>query len=471
MPLYYPDFLPAVHDVERSDRRGAEGDRMSLTNSQTIASPISSPISRRKFLDGVAASVAGAALSTTAKSYAQILGANDRVNFAVAGLNGRGQAHLSAISANQASAHVSYVCDVDANVLAKRGREAEKVLGYAPRTEGDFRKALESKDVDVITIATPDHWHAPMAVLGLKAGKHVYVEKPSSHNPREGELLVQVGDQQRSSPHSIRIIDQIHGGLIGRAYYARAWYANTRKSMGTGKVVPVPGYLNWDLWQGPAPRSAYKDNIHPYNWHWLRRYGTGESLNNGTHEVDVCRWALGVDMPGRVTASAGRYHFKDDWEFYDTMSTSFEYPDHMITWEGCCSNGMRTFGRDRGVTIHGTTGTVLLDRSGYEVYDLDGKKTDQFVSNDKSTATDVISRDSMTDMHFANLIHGIQRGEALHSPIAVANVSVTMLQLSNIAWATNHELKLDPASGHIVGDPQAMKMWAREYEPGWEVRI
>ena len=293
-------------------------------------------ISRRTFVNGIAAGVAGSALTSSAKSYAQILGANDRLNFAINGLNGRGHAHLSALQANKQIARVAYICDPDDNIRARFATDAEKALGYAPKAERDFRKALESKDVDAISIATPDHWHTPLAVLGLKAGKHVYVEKPSSQNAREGELLVaaqkkygkmvQVGDQQRSSPHSIKMIGQIHDGLIGEAYMAKAWYANTRGTMGIGKLVPVPATLDWDLWQGPAPRSEYKDNIHPYNWHWLRRYGTGETLNNGTHEVDVCRWALGVDFPEVVTAIGGRYQDKDDWEFYDTMVTDFRYP-------------------------------------------------------------------------------------------------------------------------------------------------
>jgi predicted dehydrogenase len=370
---------------------------------------------------------------------------------------------------------------VDSKILDKFSAEAQKELGYAPATATDFRKVLESKDVDVITIATPDHWHAPMAVLGLQAGKHVYVEKPSSHNPREGELLVQaqqkygklvqVGDQQRSSPHTIKIIQQIHDGLIGRAYFAKAWYVNTRKSMGTGKEVPVPEWLNWDLWQGPAPRSAYKDNIHPYNWHWLRRFGTGEALNNGTHEVDICRWALQADYPERVTSAGGRYQYKDDWQFYDTLVTCFDYPDKTLTWEGRSCQGMKVYGRDRGSTIHGTTGTVLVDREGYEVYDAGGKKVDEFKTGKENSTSDLLSRDSMTDAHFGNLINAIKNGEPLHSPIAVGNVSVTILQLSNIAWFVNRDLHLDTKTGHILNDAEAMKMWAREYEKGWEVRV
>ena len=437
--------------------------------------------SRRTFINGVAVGAAGAALRSTAKSYAQIVGSNERLNFAIFGLNGRGYAHLSGLKNNSKSARVSYVCDVDQKILDKFSAEAQKELGYTPATATDFRKVLASKDVDVITIAMPDHWHAPMAIYGLQAGKHVYVEKPSSHNPREGELLVeaqkkygklvQVGDQQRSSPHTIKIVQQIHDGLIGRAYFAKAWYVNTRKSMGIGKETAVPEWLDWELWQGPVPRSAYKDNIHPYNWHWLRRYGTGEALNNGTHEVDICRWALDVDYPNQVTANGGRYQWKDDWQFYDTLVTNFVYPDKLLTWEGRSCQGMKIYGRDRGSLIHGTKGAVLVDREGYEVYDWNGKKIDEFTTGKENSSSDLLSRDSMTDLHFENLINGIRTGEPLHSPIVIGNVSVTILQLSNIAWFVNRELNLDTKTGYILNDPEAMKMWSREYEKGWEVKV
>lgn len=436
-------------------------------------------ISRRSFSTSIAATAAVAASTPfTAKSYASIVGSNERVNFAICGLNGRGGAHLSSLAANKADARVTHICDVDSTILAKFAGNAQKELGYAPTPMGDFRKVLESKDVDVLTIATPDHWHAPMAIYALKAGKHAYCEKPSSHNPREGELLieardkhkklVQVGDQQRSSDYTIKMVQKIKDGLIGRAYYAKAWYTNNRKSMGTGKVAPVPASLNWDLWQGPVPRSEYKDNVHPYNWHWLFRYGTGESLNNGTHEVDVARWLLGVEYPDRVTATGGRFAFKDDWQYYDTLDTSWKYPDHQITWECRCCNNMPFFGRERGVSVHGTTGSIIIDRGGYEVYDLNGHKTDEFKVKESSSTADTVGRDSMTDAHFANMIAAIRTGEPLHSPIEIANVSVTMVQHSNIAWRVGRELKLDNKTGHIVGDPEAMKLWGRDYEKGWE---
>ncbi len=434
-------------------------------------------VTRREFLDTLAVGAAGLAIGSTAKSYGQILGSNDRLNFAVIGLNGRAYAHLSALKANKDAARIGYVCDVDSNILKKFADSTQKEMGEAPATDKDFRNILQKKDVDAITIATPDHWHAPMAIAGLQAGKHVYVEKPCSHNPAEGALLVQaqqkyqklvqMGTQQRSSPHTIEIVDKIHNGVIGRAYFAKAWYSNVRKSIGTGKEVSVPAQLDWDLWQGPAPRQPYKDNVQPYNWHWFKIWGTGETLNNGTHEVDVCRWALGVDYPRRITSTGGRYQFKDDWQFYDTLMTSFDYDDKMISWEGKCCNGMKYYNRDRGSTIVGTTGTVLVDRDGYEIYDLKGNKTSEFKTGKATSSSDLTGRDSMTDLHFANFIAGIRKGEKLNAPIAVGNVAVTMLQLSNVAWEVNRELQLDTTDGKIQDDAHAMKMWGREYEKGW----
>jgi predicted dehydrogenase len=434
-------------------------------------------VTRREFLDTLAVGAAGLAIQSTTKSYSQILGSNDRLNFAVIGLHSRAYAHLDSLQANKDTARISHVCDVDSDILKAFADKAGHVLGYAPAAEKDFRNILQLKEVDAITIATPDHWHAPMAIAGLQAGKHVYLEKPCSHNPAEGALLVkaqqkygklvQMGTQQRSSSQNIEVIEKIHGGLIGRAYYAKAWYSNVRKSIGIGKEVPVPSQLDWDLWQGPAPRRPYKDNIHPYNWHWFKNWGTGEALNNGTHEIDVCRWALEVDYPHSVSSSGGRYHFKDDWQFYDTLVTSFEYDDKLISWEGKCCQGMKFYGRDRGSAIMGTTGTVLAYRDGYEIYDLKGNKINEVKVGKASFSADLTGSDSLTDAHFANFIAAIRKEEKLNAPISIGNVSVTIMQLSNIAWEVNRQLQIDASDGKILHDAEAMKMWGREYEKGW----
>jgi predicted dehydrogenase len=365
------------------------------------------------------------------------------------------------------------LADAGADVVAS-ARRREQVDETAAEIERRGRQTLRLC-ADVCNRTSLGELHAASL---RRFGK---VEKPCSHNPAEGEMLVQaqqkyrklvqMGTQQRSSPHTIEIIARIHEEIIGRPYFAKAWYVNTRKSIGTGKEVPVPPQLDWDLWQGPAPRRPYTDNVHPYNWHWFKIYGTGETFNNGTHEVDVCRWALGVDYPARVTSSGGRYQFKDDWQFYDTLVTSFEYGDKMTSWEGKSCQGMKYYGRDRGSTIMGTTGTVLVDRGGYEIYDLKGNKTSEFKAGNTSSSADLIGSDSMTDAHFANFIAGIRKGEKLNAPISVGNVAVTMVQLSNVAWEVNRELHLDSRDGRIQGDPEAMKMWGREHEKGWAPHV
>src|SRR6185503_11167484 len=308
---------------------------------------------------------------------------SDTVRVCVMGLNGRGTV-LAKTFAKTANAEVAAVCDVDSTVLAK----AAAAVSAKPIT--DFRRALDDKSIDALVIATPDHWHAPAAILAMAAGKHVYLEKPCGHNAREGEMLVdaqrkskrvvQMGTQRRSSPRAIEAVQAIRDGAIGRPYFARAWYANKRATIGRGKPAPVPSTLDYELWQGPAPRTPYKGNVVHYNWHWFRRWGTGEICNNGTHELDVARWALGVDHPLRVTSVGGRYHFEDDWEFTDTQEAAFEFDGgRSIAWQGMSCNPYPVEGRGRGTMVHGTTGSMVLDQDGYVIYDMDNKVVKQNV--------------------------------------------------------------------------------------------
>ena len=255
--------------------------------------------------------VATASLNSNFIIGKNILGANDRIHCAIAGVRSRGKAHAAAIHL-QKNAKILYSCDVDDTILDEHNQWSKENIGYVPKVEKDFRKLVENKEIDAIFIASPEHWHAPMSIMAMQAGKHVYVEKPCSHNPYENELLiavqkkyglkVQMGNQQRSALTSMRAVSDIRNGIIGEVYKGEAYYSNNRGSIGIGKLAPIPQTLDWDLWQGPAPRTQYKDNIHPYNWHWFRNWGTGEVHNNGTHEIDICRWALGVDLPQSVTS-------------------------------------------------------------------------------------------------------------------------------------------------------------------------
>ena len=402
---------------------------------------------------------------------------NELVVVAVMGLNGRGTVLARNFLASS-STEVAYLCDVDANVLAKAQGELQPRTGKAPRPIADFRRALDDKDVDALVIAAPDHWHAPAAILALQAGKHVYVEKPASHNPREVELLiaaqkrygkqVQIGNQQRSGVRSIEVVQAIREGLIGRPYFARAWYANTRATIGRGKPAPVPSHLNYELWQGPAPRAPYRDNIIHYNWHWFRRWGTGEICNNGTHEIDVARWALGVDTPTRVSSVGGRFHFEDDWEFTDTQEVVFEFDGgRSIVWHGQSCNGVQTLGRSRGVQVLGTTGSVVLDRDGYVHYDLKGTVIREGREAEVADGLNVAGSDAHTTRHVENFAAAVRTGEALRSPVAEVGKTLLMCHLGNIAQYTGHKLRIDASSRRIVGDDAAMKYWRREYAPGW----
>jgi len=402
---------------------------------------------------------------------------SEKVVVAVMGLNGRGSV-LANVFAKSPNAVVAAVCDVDSAVLAKAAAAVGQAQGKQVKPLGDFRRALDDKSIDALVIAAPDHWHAPAAILAMSAGKHVYLEKPCGHNAREGELLVdaqrkhnrvvQMGTQQRSAPRSIEVLQAVREGLIGKPYQARAWYANTRGTIGRGKVAPVPGNLDYELWQGPAPHTPYHDNVIHYNWHWFRRWGTGEICNNGTHEIDVCRWALGVDRCTRVTSTGGRYHFDDDWEFPDTQEAVFEFPGgKTIIWEGQSCNGLTTYGRSRGTAILGTTGSVVMDRDGYVVYDLKNAVVKQSVATQAGDGLNISADDDMTRLHIENFLDGVRTGAALRQPIEEGAKSVLLCHLGNIAQWTGRALKVDPATGHIQGDDAAMAYWQREYAPGW----
>src|SRR5437762_856661 len=430
---------------------------------------------RRKFLK--TASAAGLSLAASPEFPAWLRSPGDTVRVAVMGLNGRGTV-LARTFARAAHAEVAYVCDVDSVVLAKGVSAVAAVQSKSPQGLGDFRKALEDKAVDALVIAAPDHWHTPAALLAMQAGKHVYVEKPCGHNPREGELLVeaqrkhqrvvQMGTQQRSAPRSIELMQAIREGIIGKPYLARAWYANTRASIGRGKVAPVPSNLDYELWQGPAPHTPYRDNVIHYNWHWFHRWGTGEICNNGTHEIDVARWALGVDYPVRVTSTGGRYHFSDDWEFPDTQEACFDFADgKTVMWQGQSCNGLRTYGRERGTAILGTGGSAVVDRDGYTIYDVKEKVVKSSLAGHPGDALNLSADDDMTAQHIGNFLDAIRTGAALHQPITEGAKSVLLGHLGNIAQSTGRALRIDPASGHITGDDEAMKSCQREYAPGW----
>lgn len=439
----------------------------------------------KKAVTATAALSAGAILPHfSAKSYSSILGANERVQVGMMGVNSRGL-QLSRNFARESNCEIMYVSDVDTRAAAKCIDAVGKLQARHPRASPDFRKALEDKDLDALVIAAPDHWHAPAAILASKAGKHVYLEKPCSHNPREGELLVaasekyknviQMGNQRRSFPNIISAINELHAGVIGRVYFAKTWYDDARPSIGIGKEVAVPEWLDYELWQGPAPRKPYKDNVVHYKWHWFWHWGTGESLNNGTHFVDLARWGLGVDYPVFVTSSGGRYHYKDDQETPDTQVISMDFGnDTSMVWEGRSCNRYPTEGTSVGVIFFGDNGTLSIQENAYKIFDRDNKLVKE-VNNKKNI--EVNAGDKMNPspggdvLHIQNFVNGIKNGSKLNADILGGHKSTLLVQLGNIALRSKTALHIDPANGHIKDKEIASKYWSREYERGWEPKV
>jgi predicted dehydrogenase len=412
---------------------------------------------------------------------ARIVGANDHINCAVIGVRSRAKAHVRAIHANS-NAKILYNCDVDDLIIEEHNIWCQKIIGYVPKVEKDFRKILEDKDVDAVFIATPEHWHAPMAIMAMQAGKHVYIEKPCSHNPHENELLVaaqnkygkkvQMGNQQRSAATSIQAIKDIRAGEIGEVYKGEAYYSNNRGSIGKGKEIAVPKTLDWDLWQGPAPRENYRDNIHPYNWHWFKTWGTGEMHNNGTHEVDICRWALGVDLPESVTSFGGKYAYDDDWEFVDNQQVTFKYPDNkFITWTGHSRGVIMPEQPGRGVTIYGSKGIIQLDRNFYKQFDLQGNPVKMEFEKAQSATTNTRGEGNLDVNHVGNFFDAIRSDTSLHAEINDASISTMLCHLGNMAQDAGETLKVDQKTGKVLNNENAMKSWKREYAKGWEPKL
>ncbi|KQC29543.1 Gfo/Idh/MocA family protein [Flagellimonas eckloniae] len=443
---------------------------------------------RREFIKKTAIGAVGVTLGSSkvnamsAKSYSNIIGANDRINVAIQGLGRRYQAFLGAIADKKSNVKLLYLCDV---MKSQRDRAAEvvsKALSNKPALENDIRKVINDKDVDAIFMATPDHWHAPGACMAMQAGKHVYLEKPCSHNPREGELLVayqekydrivQMGNQQRSSAQSQEIINDIHNGIIGDVYNAIAFYTSKRGRVPNQTKTNPPEGLDWELFQGPAPRREYTDNTWDYNWHWYGwDYGTAEMGNNATHELDIARWALNAKYPESVAVNSGKFHYKDDgWEMYDTMEATFKFSGNKtIQWDGRSRNGYDKYGAGRGTIIYGSKGSVFIDRDGYKLFDLKGAVIKENISKGIEAGNSLGGGGGLSTMHTLNFFDAIRGKAELTSPIEQGAISQMLTHYANIAHRIDDSFEVDESTGRIY-NREAMKLWSRTYEPGWEIK-
>ena len=446
-------------------------------------------INRREFIKNIAigtaaASVGGVLPGFSAKSYKNIVGANEKIKMGAIGVNSRGS-FLAGGFALEKGCEIAYICDVDKRAMEKCITNMNTITGNSPKGVKDIRKLLEAKDLDAVIIATPEHWHAPGALMAMKAGKHVYLEKPTSHNPAENEILIKAvkkykvvavtGMQRRSWPNVIKAVQELKDGVIGNVHFGKCWYAANRPSIGRGKIIDVPDWLDWELWQGPAPRvQEYRDNFLHYNWHWFYNWGTGESGNNGVHFIDIVRWGMGLSYPTSVNSTGGRYYHDDDWEFPDTQTINFKYgDDKMITWEGRSCNARVIENNNVGAVFYGDKGTLVIGGgNAYNIYDQSNKLIREESSVMEFKAGDTANPSQQLDsFHYSNFLDGIRKGTKLNADINVGCISSTLAQLGNIAQRTNSTFNTNPENGHIINNKDAKKLWSRKYENGWEMKL
>jgi predicted dehydrogenase len=439
-----------------------------------------STINRREFLGAAAAT--GISMGLGAPP-ARARSANEKVVLGIMGVSrsnygksatiknrGRG-AQLAMGFTGLPTAEIAYLCDVDQRHLDATMSEVAPKQARAPQAVRDFRKILDDKSVDALVIATPDHWHAPAAILACAAGKHVYVEKPCCHNPREGELLVaaarkhqrvvQHGTQRRSAASHIEAIEALRKGAIGKVLEARCYYLfHDRPSIGRGKPAPVPDTLDWSLWQGPAPEREFKDNYVPYHWHWFWHWGTSEMGNNGIHTLDVARWGLGVDAPVQVSAVGGRLRYDDDQETPDTTNAVFKFAEGaLITWEGRSWGGKSPADVSQQVVFHGDQGTLAISGGDYAIYDPAGTE----VAKGAGEVADAV--------HLQNFLDAVRGGAKPNAEIEEGFKSTLLSHLGNISYRTGRTIAFDPKTRRILGDREAERHWSREYRAGWEPKV
>lgn len=422
-------------------------------------------------------------MGMSAQSYNNIIGSNDRLHVAIAGLGRRLGAYFSPIADKKSNVKLRYLCDAKQSQMSRAAERFKKHIDYNPQLEQDIFKVLDDDKVDVLINAMPDHWHTPGAIMAMKSGKHVYVEKPSSCSMEENELLVeatkkfgkivQMGNQQRSSVHTQEIINKIHEGAIGHAYKAIAFYSNGRGEVPVQKKAAVPEGLNWNLWQGPAVHREYTSETWDYNWHWYGwNYGTAEMGNNATHELDIARWALNVNLPQMVEVESDKRHFLDDgWEMYDTMKARFTFEDNkQIEWDGKSRNAYNTYGGGRGVVIYGTEGSVFVNRDCYKLFDRAGQLIAEVKSGGKEGGVALGGGGDMSTLHVMNFFDTIRGKTAANAPIADANISMAMVHYANVSSRIKQSFEVDHNKGTMF-NRDAMELWAKPYEESWKSKF
>jgi predicted dehydrogenase len=414
---------------------------------------------KRRYFLGAAAAAAGM----------RTMAASDRVRLAMIGVGGRGRSLVQSLG-RVPGIEIGWLCEVDQANLERATKLMAKVgLSGTPKTGPDMRKVLEDKSVDAVFITTPDHWHAPAAILAADAGKDVYVEKPCSHNIREGRLMLeaarrnnrvmQVGTQSRSRLTTIQAMEYARSGKIGKVLAAKAWNVQLRTNIGHKPDGPVPPGVDYDTWVGPAPWIPFNENRFHYNWHWHWNFGTGDIGNDGAHQIDQARWALGVGAPVKASGMGAKIFFDDDQQTPDTMNITYEYGDNrVLIWEMRIWNPYGLENNDNAMSIYGTDGMMQVGewdrKSGFKVFDRDGKLVLHEVEKEG-------------DRHLENFVECVRSRQRPSADIEIGHISTLHCHLGNIVARTGRNVKFDPKTEAILGDAEANALTRRTYREHW----
>jgi len=406
--------------------------------------------SRRTFLAAGAAAI----------SLRRVLGANGRINVGIVGIGGRGNDHIKTY-APLPDARIVALCDVNQPALERGQAAVLKLTGETPKGYDDMRKMFADKDVDAVSITTPNHWHALSTIWACQAGKDVYCEKPACYNLHEGERMievarqtgrmVQIGSQGRSIPHKRKAVELLRDGAIGQVYMAKGLCFKRRKSIGHKHDEPVPPGLNWDMFLGPAPMRPYNELRFRYNWHWFWDTGNGDIGNQGVHEMDYARWGLGeVTWPKSVVSTGGKYLYSDDQETPNTQLATFDYGDKQLVFEvrGLITGGEGGIPKGGsnyvGNLFYGADGWMEVDSTGFRVYK--GEKEDLVMEEKEQKEWD-------TAPHMENFLSACRSRDykSLHADVAIGVMSADLCHLANASYRAGKKLALDPAKGRFTG--------------------
>ncbi len=414
-------------------------------------------VNRRTFLASAGSGAAALALGSGTRA----AGPNDQIRVAVIGIRSRGQSHIDAFTKNKSTSVVA-LCDVDSRLFNGSSKTVEDRSGKAPALVTDLRRIMDDKTIDVVTVATPNHWHALAAVWACQAGKDVYVEKPVSHNVSEGrkiadaakkyDRLVQTGTQNRSSTGVIEAMNFLHSGKLGKVYLAKGLCYKPRGSIGTKADAPVPEGVDYNIWQGPAPEKPFNPNRFHYEWHWNWEYGNGDIGNQGIHQMDLARWGLNKnELPQHIVSSGGRYGYKDDGETPNTQISAYKFDDCMLEFEvrGLPTNAEN--GIKVGNLFYGTEGVLVLNEGNWQTYF--GHKNEPGPSGQGGGD------------HFGNFVDALKarKREMLHAEVTEGHLSSALCHLGNISYRLGRAVKLDPKTETFIGDKEADAMLTREY--------